>query len=199
MRDIVADILSVSSAQMGRMESINDHLNDGIKAEFASGHIGISTAYDASTLSEAKQAEVLYALHAGKPDAVRSAVREARDRKLARPVEHFEAPKPEDLQPVVPEPMPGETMVEPLTSGRSVAPAPVPGAQVVRSPTLGRPVPDDHLNGERAAEAKRLSRQLRKIAGGIPYDAVCDDGGDEINIRATCLNAARLLETYADP
>ncbi len=177
MRAIVAGILSVSPAQMSRMESINDHLNEGFKAEFASGNIGISTAYDASTLPKAQQAEALTALRSGMPDAVRSAVREARDRKLARPVEHFEAAGPEELQPIVPEPVSGMLGISAHAPGRSVQ--------------------DDILNDQCAAEAKRLSRQLRKIAGGIPYDAVCDDGGDEVNIRATCLSAARLLDAFA--
>jgi ParB family chromosome partitioning protein len=177
MRDIVADILSVSSAQMGRMESINEHLNEGFKAEFASGNIGISTAYDASTLPEAKQAEALDALRTGKTDAVRSAVRAARDRKLAGTVKHYDAPEPEDLQPIVPEP--------------------APSMPVVPSPEHRRSILDGVLNDQRTAEAKRLARQLRKAATGIPFDAVCDDAGDEVNIRAACLSAARLLEAFA--
>jgi len=50
------------------------------------------------------------------------------------------------------------------------------------------------LYGETTAEAHRLAHRLRRVATGIPYDAVCADEGDEINICATLLNAARTLE-----
>ncbi len=171
MRDIVAEMLSVSPTQMARMESINERLSDGFKQAFASGAIGISTAYDASTLPKAKQAEVLDAHRAGQPDAVKRAVQEARARKLERPIVQYEPPRPEDLQPPVQ--LPDNT------------------------PMPGRPVPASILHSERMAEAKRLARQLRKASAGIPFDAVCDDDGDEINIRATCLHAARLLDALA--
>ncbi len=168
MRDIVAEMLSVSPTQMARMESINERLSDGFKQAFASGAIGISTAYDASTLPKAKQAEVLDAHRAGQPDAVKRAVQEARARKLERPVVQYAPPRAEDLQ----------------------APVQLPD----NTPMPGRPVPASILHSERMAEAKRLARQLRKASTGIPFDAVCDDDGDEINIRATCLHAARLLD-----
>lgn len=186
MRDIVAEMLSVSPTQMARMESINERLNDGFKQAFASGAIGISTAYDASTLPKAKQAEVLDAHRAGQPDAVKRAVQEARARKLERPVVQYAPPRPEDLQPPV------QASIQP--SGQSSqadlqAPA--------HAPVPGRPMPASILHSERMAEAKRLARQLRKASAGIPFDAVCDDDGDEINIRATCLHAARLLDALA--
>lgn len=187
MRDIVADMLSVSASQMSRMESINERLHDGFMEEFASGNIGISTAYDASTLPEAKQAEALEAHRSGKPDAVRRAVQEVRERKLEKPVVRYEPPAPEDLQP----PVQVSTEEHPQTP---VQEAPQPPEQV---PLPGRPVPESILHSERMAEAKRLAQQLRKASAGIPFDAVCDDEGDEVNIRATCLNAARLLETLA--
>ena len=188
MRDIVAEMFKVSPTQMARMESINGRLNEGFKEEFASGNIGISTAYDASTLPKAKQAEALEAHRAGKSDAVRRAVQEARDRKLARPVQHFEAAGPDELQPPTP-----QTTAPPYQSPVSQQAAPLHPPM----PAPGRPVPDGILYGERQAEAMRLSQQLRKITTGIPFDAVCDDGGDELNIRAVCLSAARLLETFA--
>jgi ParB family chromosome partitioning protein len=49
MRDIVADILKVSPAQMGRMESIEKHLSTEFKEEFKVGNIGITDAYTLST------------------------------------------------------------------------------------------------------------------------------------------------------
>lgn len=46
MREIVADMLDVSPAQMGRMESINKNLSPEFKEEFKAGNIGITTAYE---------------------------------------------------------------------------------------------------------------------------------------------------------
>ena len=175
MRDIVAEMLGVSPTQMARMESINERLNDGFKQEFANGAIGISTAYDASTLPSARQAEALAEHRSGKSDAVKRAVQEARGRMLDKPVVKYEPPAPEDLQP------PTQAPVQPSAS----------------APLLGRPVMESILHSGHTAEAKRLARQLRKASEGIPFDAVCDDAGDEVNIRATCLSAARLLETLA--
>ncbi len=187
MRDIVAEMLSVSPTQMARMESINERLNDGFKQEFANGAIGISTAYDASTLPTATQAEALAEHRSGKSDAVRRAVQEARDRKLNKPVVQYEPPRPEDLQP--PAQIPA---LEPLPQSVQL---PVQAAEPAPAP--GRRVSEDILHSERTAEAKRLARQLRKASAGIPFDAVCDDDGNEVNIRATCISAARLLETLA--
>jgi len=56
MREIVADILKVSPAQVGRMESIDKHLSPEWKAEFEAGNVGISAAYDISTATPDEQA-----------------------------------------------------------------------------------------------------------------------------------------------
>ena len=56
MREIVANILKVSPAQMGRMESIEKHLLPELKAEFEAENIGISAAYEASTMKPEEQA-----------------------------------------------------------------------------------------------------------------------------------------------
>jgi ParB family chromosome partitioning protein len=56
MREIVAGILSVSSSQVGRMESINDHLNPELTEEFKKENIGITQAYNLSTLPPDAQA-----------------------------------------------------------------------------------------------------------------------------------------------
>ena len=55
MREIVADALNVSSAQMGRMESINKNLSPGFKEEFKSGNIGMTAAYELSRLPPQQQ------------------------------------------------------------------------------------------------------------------------------------------------
>lgn len=58
MRDIVANILKVSSSQVGRMESINKNLSPDFKAAFERGEIGITDAYNASLLDTEEQAAI---------------------------------------------------------------------------------------------------------------------------------------------
>jgi len=59
MREIVARMLDVSSAQIGRMESISKKLSPELTEAFKSGKIGITTAYELSTLHPDAQAGVL--------------------------------------------------------------------------------------------------------------------------------------------
>lgn len=59
MREIVADMIDVSPAQVGIMESIDKNLSDPLKEEFKEGNINITAAYEASRLPEEQQAEVL--------------------------------------------------------------------------------------------------------------------------------------------
>ena len=71
MREIVADMLEVSPAQMGRMESINKNLSPEFKEEFKAGNIGITTAYELSGQSEAEQAATLEAYKAEGAEALK--------------------------------------------------------------------------------------------------------------------------------
>lgn len=71
MREIVADMLDVSPAQMGRMESINKNLSPEFKEEFKAGNIGITTAYELSGQSEAEQAATLEAYKAEGAEAIK--------------------------------------------------------------------------------------------------------------------------------
>jgi len=57
-RDIVADMLNVSPAQVGRMESINKNLSPELKEEFKDGKIGITAAYETSMLEKEEQTAV---------------------------------------------------------------------------------------------------------------------------------------------
>lgn len=54
-REIVADLLGVSSSQVARMDSINKKLSDELKEEFSEGKINITTAYELSRLPEEQQ------------------------------------------------------------------------------------------------------------------------------------------------
>lgn len=78
MRDQIADMLKVSPAQVGRMESINEHLAEDLKGAFQQGDIGITTAYDASTLPPEQQAKAVREYREKGPEAVKAAVQEAK-------------------------------------------------------------------------------------------------------------------------
>lgn len=57
-REIVAQLMGVSSSQIARMDSINKKLSPELKEEFSEGSINITTAYELSRLPEEKQREV---------------------------------------------------------------------------------------------------------------------------------------------
>lgn len=59
MRELVADILHVSPAQVGRMEKINKNLSSEFKGEFQAGNIGITAAYELSGQSQEEQEDSL--------------------------------------------------------------------------------------------------------------------------------------------
>lgn len=58
MREIIADALNTSVAQVGRMESISKNLSQEFKEEFKEEKINISTAYELSTLPQAEQQSI---------------------------------------------------------------------------------------------------------------------------------------------
>lgn len=55
MREIVAETLKISPAQMGRMESISKNLSPEFKEEFKAGKINATAAYELSRLPEQQQ------------------------------------------------------------------------------------------------------------------------------------------------
>jgi ParB family transcriptional regulator, chromosome partitioning protein len=55
MRDIVAETINVSPAQMGRMESINEKLSPELKESFKEQDINITAAYELSRLPKEEQ------------------------------------------------------------------------------------------------------------------------------------------------
>ena len=75
LREIVADVLDVSPAQVGRLESVSERLIPEFKEELKGGNIGITTAYDASTLPEDQQRQTLEAYRQQGAEAVKQAVR----------------------------------------------------------------------------------------------------------------------------
>lgn len=98
MREIVADMLEVSPAQMGRMESINKNLSPEFKEEFKAGNIGITTAYELSGQSEAEQAATLEAYKAEGAEALKK----PQPPKATPPA----AAQPPKVTPTAPQPQP---------------------------------------------------------------------------------------------
>lgn len=62
MRTIVAEILEVSDAQAGRMIKMDKDLTEEVKEEIKAGNIGITAAYEISTLTEDEQSAALQEL-----------------------------------------------------------------------------------------------------------------------------------------
>lgn len=71
LRDAVAAMFEVSSAQVGRWESIHTNLIPEFLHEFKGEKIGISTAYDLSTLSTEEQKAALKIYAENGQDAIR--------------------------------------------------------------------------------------------------------------------------------
>lgn len=58
LRDVIAEIMSESPANIARMDSINNNAAPEIKEELANGNIGITAAYEASKLPQGEQKEI---------------------------------------------------------------------------------------------------------------------------------------------
>jgi ParB-like chromosome segregation protein Spo0J len=57
IREIVAEMLNISTTQVGRMEAIENNLSEEFKGELKKGNINISTAHELSRQDEQKQKE----------------------------------------------------------------------------------------------------------------------------------------------
>lgn len=92
-REIVAQLMGVSSAQVGRMDSINKKLSPELKEEFSDGNINITTAYELSRLPEEQQQEVLDEQPVGQP-LTPTIAKEKREEMIEKSLEHqyFESP-----------------------------------------------------------------------------------------------------------
>lgn len=60
MREIVAEMLHVSPAQVGRMEKIHKNLSPEFQEEYKAGKIGITQAYELSGQTKEQQAETFH-------------------------------------------------------------------------------------------------------------------------------------------
>lgn len=84
-REIVAQLMGVSSSQVARMDSINKKLSPELKEEFSEGDINITTAYELSRLPEAAQQEVVEEKKAGKE--ITPAVVKEKRKEIVQPLQ----------------------------------------------------------------------------------------------------------------
>lgn len=259
LREIVAGVLDVSPAQVGRLESVSEKLIPEYKEELKAGNIGISAAYDASTLPEDKQRETLDTYKAEGAEAVKKAktrrtheeVIAAKAAKQAKKrrcyygdgkclyadsaegnIDHHDgfpcysccdycnqAPicgnrcervagrlaEEVNQTPVAADQEAMEAEQTPAVADQSVEIQETPGmdwdamaAEGFKSagrdqkpsvPDIGRAIAQ-----QRTEDAQKAARQLRAVADNVPFDATCEADGEEINIKAACLRAAKLLE-----
>ena len=100
-REIVAQLMGVSSSQVSRMDSINNKLSPELKEEFSEGNINITTAYELSRLPEEKQQEVA-AEHKGGQVITPTAAKEKRieSEQKEKPMTHELTNHPEQFEAV---------------------------------------------------------------------------------------------------
>lgn len=96
MREIVAEMLKVSSAQMGRMESINEKLSPELKEVFKEEGVNITAAYELSRLPQEEQKKALEE-YKEKGEIRINEVKERRE-KVVKPIKPQEDP-PEEEKP----------------------------------------------------------------------------------------------------
>ncbi|GGG32754.1 hypothetical protein GCM10007425_29260 [Lysinibacillus alkalisoli] len=84
-REIVAQLMGVSSSQVARMESINKKLSPELKEEFSEGNLNITTAYELSRLPEVAQQEVVEEKKAGKE--ITPAVVKEKRKEIVQPLQ----------------------------------------------------------------------------------------------------------------
>lgn len=87
-REIVADLMGVSSSQVARMDSINKNLSPELKEIFSEGEINITTAYEMSRLPEEQQQEVLEEQPEGR-SLTPAVAKEKRAEMIEKPIEDW--------------------------------------------------------------------------------------------------------------
>jgi len=97
LRSALATLYGVSDAQIGRMESIDAHLTPEIKEEFQGGTLGVTAAYEISTLPEEEQPEALEAYKTGGVKAVQE-IKKEQNKTIIPPPSRF--PDMPEVKPV---------------------------------------------------------------------------------------------------
>jgi ParB family transcriptional regulator, chromosome partitioning protein len=128
MREIVADILDVSPAQVGKMESINKNLLPGFKEEFKAGKINVTTAWELSRLTSEQQARQLAEYKKAGAVEVKD-VQQQRKRAKPQPADK-QKPLPDESQPREPTPLPDVSTTD--TRSKSVEPGTPSAAEIIR-------------------------------------------------------------------
>lgn len=86
VRDYVAEILGESQTKIAQLEAINNNAVPEVKEQFQNGSIGITSAYEASKLSEDAQKEVAAAVEEGadiKSEEIKKLSEDKKKRKTA--------------------------------------------------------------------------------------------------------------------
>ena len=95
VRELVANEMGISPAQVSRYESINENLIEGLKEKFKAERIGVTDAYDLSTLTEEEQAQVMEMYEAG-GDWKNKIAELIKTRKEAKKKAKMSTPEPEE-------------------------------------------------------------------------------------------------------
>lgn len=90
LRNIIADTLEMSTGQVGKLESINNNLSDGLKQEFKDGNINTSTAYEAAKLSQEQQEKLHEKLKEDGSIAIKDAKTLEEDKEVEQAAEDSE-------------------------------------------------------------------------------------------------------------
>lgn len=89
VRDYVAEVLGESTTKIAQLEAINNNATPEVKEQFASGNMGITSAYETSKLTEDAQKEVAAAVEAGadvKSEEIRQLSEGKKKRKTAEDI-----------------------------------------------------------------------------------------------------------------
>lgn len=89
VRDYVAEVLGESTTKIAQLEAINNNAIPEVKEQFASGNMGITSAYETSKLTEDAQKEVAAAVEAGadvKSEEIRQLSEGKKKRKTAEDI-----------------------------------------------------------------------------------------------------------------
>lgn len=163
MREIVADILNVSPAQMGIMEKIDKDLSEDFKEEFRNQNIGITEAYELARLPEDEQAKVLQGFK--KTGIVPSKPKEERQSdSTAAPARLEEAQAEKEEIQATKKP-------------------------IAEDATLICGECHEKQNAGQLPDRKRIIRDLRSLAADLKNGG----GGGSFDICGICEDAARLL------
>lgn len=104
-RDILKDMINVSSGQVARYHAISTNLNEKLLEAFESGEINVSVAYEVSTLDEARQQAACEILD-------RTGALTLGDAQGLKTLMNADIPGQMTVEEIIPEFIPAETQIE---------------------------------------------------------------------------------------